>query len=103
MQQMFHVQRWEYQPSHNIFIYIAASTGILGLALFVWILWKIFSSTWNAPSSDWKFTLLVLGFSMLFVSLFDHFLVTIQQGQLIFALILGLMLSYSLEPHPDRT
>jgi len=103
MEELFHVsaspttgrQPWEYQPSHNIFIYTAASTGIIGLVLFLWMLWKIFSSTWNTPKSDLKFALLVLGTSLLFGSLFDHFLVTIQQGQLMFALSLGLMLGYA--------
>jgi hypothetical protein len=95
MQTMFHVQPWEYQPSHNIFIYVADGLGIVGLAFFLWILLLIFRSTWNAPESDWKFTLLVLGFSLLFVSLFDHFLVTIQQGQLMFAIILGFMIGYA--------
>jgi hypothetical protein len=95
MQTMFNMQPWEYQPSHNIFIFVAASLGVVGLLFFLWILWLIFRSTWNAPESDWKFTLLVLGFSLLFVSLFDHFLVTIQQGQLMFAIILGLMIGYA--------
>jgi hypothetical protein len=39
---------------------------------------------------------------LLFVSLFDHFLVTIQQGQLSFFTILGLMLAYPNSPKPLR-
>ncbi|MBX4205072.1 MAG: O-antigen ligase family protein [Candidatus Doudnabacteria bacterium] len=95
MKHMFHMEPWEYQPPHNVFIYIAASLGVVGLGFLLWILGIIFWSGWNSPASDWKFTLLVLGCSLLFVSMFDHFPVTIQQGQLIFGLILGLILAYA--------
>src|SRR5262249_28685463 len=79
IQTMFHVQPWQYQPPHNIFIYIGASIGLVGLTLFFYLLWLVFRSTWNNPPSAWRFTLLVLGFTLLFMSMFDHFLVTVQQ------------------------
>ncbi len=101
IEKMFHLQPWEYQPPHNIFIYIGASLGLIGLVLFVWFLLTIFRSTWNTRPSDYRFALLLLGFSLLFMSMFDHFLVTIQQGQLLFFTSLGLMAASNNLKKPD--
>jgi O-antigen ligase len=101
-QTLFHVQPWEYQPPHNLYIYIGASMGLIVLGLFLWFVWKVFVSVWVVERSDVRLTLLVIGFSLLFMSLFDHFLVTIQQGQLLFFTILGLMLAYPNSSKPLR-
>jgi hypothetical protein len=101
LREMFHVQPWQYQPAHNIFIYLAASLGLVGLGLFLWLLWEIFRFTWNTKPSALRFTLLVLGASLLFMSMFDHFLVTIQQGQLLFFTSLGLIAAYRNLGHND--
>lgn len=94
MIQMFHVQPWQYQPPHNIFLYIGVQLGLIGIGLFVLLLMMIFRRTWAGEKSELRSALLILGFSVLFISLFDHFFVTIQQGQLMFALVLGLMAGY---------
>jgi O-antigen ligase len=53
------IQDWQYQPVHNIFLLIWSELGIIGLGMFVWLLWKMFHveqsitkpsikcSTWN--------------------------------------------------------
>ena len=41
--------------AHNCFLQITAETGVLGLAAFLWFLWTLFSSGWQAiknPSSQ---------------------------------------------------
>ncbi|HEX5429978.1 MAG TPA: O-antigen ligase family protein [Patescibacteria group bacterium] len=90
----FNMQPWDYQPPHNIFIYIAASMGILGLILFLSYLIVIAVRLAASSPTLLRFTLLILGGSLLIMSLFDHFLVTIQQGQLLFFLSLGLIAGY---------
>ncbi|MEJ0021679.1 MAG: O-antigen ligase family protein [Candidatus Doudnabacteria bacterium] len=82
---------WQYQPAHNIFIFIAAELGILGLGLFILILFEIFSRLKNVSWETLTFTFAVLGILFLFMSLFDHYFVTIQQGRLMFFTVLGLI------------
>jgi len=50
---------WQFQPVHNVFLLIWSELGLIGLLLFVWMLWKLFHveqtksnldikcSTWN--------------------------------------------------------
>ena len=88
---MFHMQPWQYQPPHNLYIYIAASMGLPLAGLFIYFLIRVFISAVKAQNSSLRFTLLVLALSLFFISNFDHFLGTIQQGQLMYALSLGLI------------
>lgn len=67
------------QPVHNIYLLILAETGIVGLMLF---LWSIMKSTWT--------TSLVC---LLFLGLVDHYLITLQQGQLLFTVVFALAVS----------
>ena len=53
------VQDWQYQPVHNVFLLIWSELGIIGLVIFLWLLWQLFHveqsiakpavkcSTWN--------------------------------------------------------
>jgi len=63
------------QPVHNIFLLILAETGIIGLLLFAYLLWK--------ARSPMVFMIVLLG-------LVDHYPLTLQQGQLLLTLVLGL-------------
>jgi len=38
---------WQYQPVHNVFLLIWSELGIIGLVLFILLLWKIFRSDRN--------------------------------------------------------
>ena len=76
------------QPVHNIFLLVAAETGLIGLGLFTWFLWK----TYRAPNGKWQ-TANGISFSFLAIltlGLFDHYWLTLQQGQLLFAFVIGL-------------
>ena len=77
-----------YQPVHNIYLLIFSETGILGLMFFS----LFFISLVKKSFHDSYFVILA---SILFFGLFDHFLWTIQQGQIIFWLVLGLISSRS--------
>ncbi|MDO8515513.1 MAG: O-antigen ligase family protein [bacterium] len=65
------------QPVHNIFLLVLSEVGILGLLLF----FKLF----------FKKNFLI--FVILFLGLFDHYFLTVQQGQLLLVLILGIIYS----------
>ncbi len=87
------------QPVHNIYLLIAAQTGIIGFSFFVWFLWKTILGIKNkelgirgnfAIIHNSKFLILV---TVLVLGLFDHYFLTLQQGQLLFSFILGLCFS----------
>jgi O-antigen ligase len=93
-QAMFHMEPWDYQPPHNLFIYIAAEWGIIGLLFFsMWIIWLGWKLA-QADNSVLKFSLVMMVVGLIIFSSFDHFLATIQQGQLLLFTVLGLILAY---------
>jgi O-antigen ligase len=91
LKDLFVLDPWQYQPAHNIFIFIAAELGILGVSLFIMILFEIFSVFKNIVWEPLTFSLAVLGILFLLMSQFDHYFVTIQQGRLMFFIVLGLI------------
>ncbi|KKR24651.1 MAG: hypothetical protein UT56_C0011G0008 [Candidatus Levybacteria bacterium GW2011_GWB1_39_7] len=88
-----------FQPPHNIFILALVQTGILGFLVFAYLLALSFRSVSKKLRHATRDTrnfykgVLVLLISVIIVGMFDHFFLTLQQGQLIFALILGLSFS----------
>jgi O-antigen ligase len=103
LRRLFHVEPWQYQPVHNVLIFLTAELGILGLIAILYGLYAILRSMWNTPKNDLKLTIYLCLAALLIISLFDHFPVTIQQGQLMTALILGLALGYSRMPLESST
>jgi len=80
-----------YQPVHNIYLLIYSETGVLGILafiLFLIFLVRDFIVRTKMERSH-HYSLLLLFSSFLFVSLFDHFLWTLQQGKFIFWLVLA--------------
>ncbi|MDO8487159.1 MAG: O-antigen ligase family protein [Candidatus Curtissbacteria bacterium] len=76
------------QPVHNIFFLILAENGIIGLLLFTALLFVVLKSV-NTK------TKLALFVSILIFGSVDHFLWTLQQGQLLLWLSIGYILSSS--------
>ncbi|KKU72924.1 MAG: O-antigen ligase-related protein [Parcubacteria group bacterium GW2011_GWA2_47_26] len=72
-------QVWSYQPVHNVPLLIWAELGVIGLFLFLLILYQIFKTT--------QFYILHSTFYILL--LFDHYLWTLPFGVFIFWSILG--------------
>jgi O-antigen ligase len=77
------------QPVHNIYLLILAETGITGFLLSIAVIILAFKNIYN------KKNLLIglLFFEVLFLGFFDHYFLTLQQGQLLTALIIGLSFS----------
>ncbi len=89
-----------YQPVHNIYLLIFSETGILGLAAFLLFLFSLTRNYFKVKFvRPFHYSLFIIFISLLFFGLFDHFLLTIQQGRIVFWLVLGLIASISKSPH----
>lgn len=75
------------QPVHNMFLLVFSQVGITGFILFMLVLYKSFQNTVSLKEN--KFIKLSLLFSICFIGLFDHYLLTIQQGQILFTIIIS--------------
>jgi len=80
---------WLHQPVHNIYLLIASETGLIGLIIFLFFIFRLLIQAKKIP----LYLFLIL-FSFLFIGLFDHFFWTLQQGQIMFWLVLGITASY---------
>ncbi len=90
---LYKLEPWQHQPPHNIFIFIAAELGLIGLGLFFWMLFVVIKNSWskNIFSDPLLFTTYILLITFLLMGQFDHYFATIQQGRLMFAVVLGLV------------
>ena len=81
------------QPVHNIYLFTLAETGLVG---FFSLMLLIISAIWINLKSKSKLSKVLLGnlFIILFLGLFDHYFLTLPQGQRLFFLILGLSFCY---------
>ncbi|MBU2068267.1 O-antigen ligase family protein [Patescibacteria group bacterium] len=77
---------WIHQPVHNIYLLISSEVGLIGLIIFLMFLYRLLFQRSNRM-------LFILFLCLLLIGLFDHFFWTLQQGQLMFWLILGLLSS----------
>lgn len=91
LRDFYQLEDWQYQPAHNIYIFLAAELGILGLGLFLIIVGSIIKRAWINKNQLLTFTLLLGVGSFLFIGLFDHYPLTIQQTRLTFFLLLGML------------
>lgn len=83
-------QRSEFiQPVHNIFLLVLSETGIIGLAAFLFLLAKSFLAIIKKQN---KYLLLSF-LAIIFLGMFDHYFLTLQQGQLMLSLLVGASLS----------
>jgi len=74
------------QPVHNIFLLVLSETGIVGFYFFVWFLIKTYQNIRFG-----KNYLIIYPLSLILIlGMFDHYFLTLQQGQLLFSFILGL-------------
>jgi O-antigen ligase len=82
------------QPVHNIFLFIFSETGLIGLCFFVFIFYKAIRKLFYKSLQKERKYLLLLLFAIIFLGFFDHYFLTIQQGQILFSIIIGTTLSY---------
>lgn len=83
------------QPVHNIYLLILSELGIVGLLSFFWCMLIIFRVEFRIQNSESKPKNLysmnhILLTMLLLLGLVDHYLLTLQQGQLLFTILLAL-------------
>lgn len=77
------------QPVHNIFLLLLTEVGVIGFFLFLDLLFGSVQNIWQMQSPLKYF--LWLSFCVISLTgLVDHYWLTLQQGQLLLAIILGL-------------
>lgn len=73
------------QPVHSIYLLLLAETGIVGLGIFILLVYKALRQSWQHQPG------VSMALSVAFcLGLFDHYLITLSQTQLLFVLILTL-------------
>ncbi|MFC1711785.1 O-antigen ligase family protein [Patescibacteria group bacterium] len=77
------------QPVHNIYLLTLAETGIVGIIIFTFFIISNLKRLVKLKAQKAKILLPIL-LSVLFLGVFDHYFLTIQQGMLLFVLVLGL-------------
>ena len=77
------------QPVHNIFLLTASEVGLLGLLFLLWFFSRTAFHIGSLKRDSVAFSLLFV--SLLTLGFVDHYLFTLQQGQLLVAFSLGLL------------
>lgn len=89
---------WSYytriQPVHNIYLLVFAELGIIAGGIVLYFLWKTLRHVQKAQTSWWQKTVFSMLVVMLVLGMFDHYFLTLQQGRLLFAFVLGLCWSF---------
>jgi len=91
---------WLYQPVHNIYLLIAAQSGVFALLAFLIFLFIIIAKSLKKAKTSIGgdglavSCLLFVVFCLLLIGLFDHFLWDQQQGQILLWTILGTLSSF---------
>jgi len=80
---------WEFQPVHNIYMLILNEQGILSLFLYLFLFYYI-ASYLLAKKTDFNLILISIGFSFLIIGFFDHYFISLYQGQLLLFIYLSL-------------
>ncbi len=75
-----------FQPAHNLYLLIASEIGLIGLIGLICFL----VLTYRRLLLTANYLLLTTLSAILVLGLFDHYFYTLQQGQLLFTIILGL-------------
>jgi O-antigen ligase len=86
---------WMYQPAHNLYLLIYSETGIVGIGFFlVWlalIMRQAIGNTARPLLVRWGLVMVLASF--LIIALFDHFFWTLQQGRILWWMILATVAS----------
>jgi hypothetical protein len=84
-------------PVHNIYLLVASETGLVGLALFLFFIGRILRAAWRKGLDAWHCSAVAAFLGLLFIGLCDCYLMSTQQGRLLFFLAAALLVLLRLE------
>lgn len=91
---------WEYQPVHNIYMLLVNEIGIQGFVIFALLLIAlaihlfVHQNKDKAGKSNAGIYLLITLVALSVIGLFDHYLISLYQGQLLLFFVIGLSGKY---------
>ncbi len=88
---------WQYQPVHNIYLLILNEQGIVTLFLYFFLFYHLYKRL-MIRRDIFNLILIAIGFAFLIIGLFDHYLISLYQGQLLLFLYFAL---FSLSQEKD--
>jgi len=80
--------------AHNIYLYLAAETGLISLAAFLSFIGMLLWSAWRTPLSSIGISLAAIFCAFLFIGMCDFYPLLFQQGKLPFFLASGLLAAH---------
>lgn len=83
---------YEYQPVHNVYLLVASELGIIGLALFLWIIlypWIVFFKEKHLNFQLAVIVSISITCCIAFIFFFDHYFWSLQSGRWLLFLSLG--------------
>lgn len=80
---------------HNIYLFLCAELGILGLGAFLWFIFEVLRRGWQKRNDPATITCMSIFAGFLFIGFCDFYLLWHQSGRLMFFLITGLVLFQS--------
>lgn len=88
-----------FQPVHNIYLLILSETGIVGGMIFFFLTYKAFRQIiFHKDRAGIPYQVALL--SVLLLGFVDHYPFTLQQGQLLLAILIGMSFVHSGRSHP---
>lgn len=82
------LQTWQFQPVHNIYLLLLNELGLLGVFLFR----KMAIGFRTLRQNPWK---LGLATSFAVIGLWDHYLLSLYQGWMLLAIVMGLLIQHT--------
>lgn len=83
---------WNYQPVHNVYLLVWAELGILGLALYLFLIIYLLYQCFKLNNDNVnRFILGLIMLSILIINFWDHYFYTYWSGLLFFFLIISLI------------
>lgn len=79
------------RPFHNLYLTITKEIGLIGLALFLLLIFLVVVRNRNSSAVEVKAALAMLG-GLLVFGLFDHFLWTLRPGTAMLALVISMLI-----------
>ncbi|MBL4693835.1 O-antigen ligase family protein, partial [Candidatus Gracilibacteria bacterium] len=82
------LEPWRFQPVHNIFILVLNELGVIALSIFMGIFVYVFAMMLKAlkkiKDMEMNYMLLALCLGIFVIGLFDHYFISLYQGQFLF-------------------